>query len=282
MEKSVHSVGVSAFITVLVVGILIGAGPAEAFNLNLNLLNHNVKKGETVKFNVGVSIDDNEFLNIDKFVLKLNGLNNNEMKACTFSPNGTVISGCEGMTIKQTGFTNFTFGYGYGFGKGKLTYEVTLNTAGVPVGVYKTLLDMIISGNSFEQKGNNLIIRGSVDNKNICSVRADDSSVVAEETTFSKNKLTFYVPASNAVGSDGSLTGKATKSRLDYKFKVKDVLENTNTELVVSVVGDYKINNVKNTESSTITYHKLTGMVDIHGPNINADNLDVSFVKGCN
>jgi len=170
VAKSLIVKGTSLFITTFIIFLLILSGPASAFILSLNIIPDNpVTKGESISFTGEIEINSDENLPIDSLLLKLDG---NEAVNCLFYPNGTIISGCKGISIDFLGSASFgygygygysygygyNFGYGYGYTNGKLIYNFTLNTSDYIPGNYSTELTAYIDGESFSTDGNKIII----------------------------------------------------------------------------------------------------------------------------
>lgn len=147
---------------IFIIALLVISGPAQAFVLDLTSDKSSVSKGETVVFNASVDINSNENLPISKLVLELNGP---ETVSCEFNVDGTIISGCKGITIKKISGGNY-LGYGYGYGEyhgygydfgygygynGKLEYEITLASDNYQTGIYSTALRVYIENSNNNQ-----------------------------------------------------------------------------------------------------------------------------------
>ena len=72
MENRVISFTVTSFI----IGLLILAGPAQGFSLNIDLDDNSPEKGQVIKFDVSVDVEAGEIVNIDELNLKLEGPEN--------------------------------------------------------------------------------------------------------------------------------------------------------------------------------------------------------------
>jgi len=169
LKKELGFKVVSFIITLGVLGILVLSGPADAFTIGLNIPITAVEKGEVITFTGEIDINAGEQLNIDNLKLKLSGPENVN---CKFYPNGSIISGCKGLSIHFVGTAGFgygygyaqhngnhSFGYGYGYTNGKLTYNFTLNTTDYSHGDYKTKLIVKIKDKEFSQSGVNIKIK---------------------------------------------------------------------------------------------------------------------------
>jgi len=139
-------------ITVITFSLIAYAGPAKAFVINLVTDKSGITKGGTLSFDASININSNENIPIQKLILELNGP---EDVYCEFSPDGTIISGCKGMTITKIsgdksilangyGYFNgnlYSFGYGYGYNN-ELKYRINLLTNDYLSGHYDTKLSI--------------------------------------------------------------------------------------------------------------------------------------------
>ena len=168
---------ISSFLSLAILGILIIAGPAQAFFFIIALSDNEADKGEMISFIVSINIESPDRLPVNNLSLELKGPIS---KTCTFTPSGNPIEGCSNMIINKISTTIFTqgnltgnysniiynWGYGYGYGYGYsynfpnqfLSYNITLNTSILEYGEYKTFFKAIIGSDIFSQRGENLII----------------------------------------------------------------------------------------------------------------------------
>jgi len=150
--------------TLLILTMLLLAGPVQGFTLNLNLNDNSPTQGDKITFTAEIEIPSGGQLPIEYLILELNGI---ETLSCKFSPNGTILSVCKGITITQNSNSNSNYGYGYGYGyfnqnnnfgygygyqSGKLTYTITLDTNEYKTGTYATALKLKINS-LFTQQG---------------------------------------------------------------------------------------------------------------------------------
>ena len=277
MKKEGISRIVAAFVTLSILTILIVSGPADAYILGLTILNPEVNKGEIIDFTASVNVEQNEVLNISRFVLKLQGPVNDD---CTFQPDGTVISGCFGIQIQQIETTNYN--YGYGFTEGNLTYRILLDTSQYVFGIYQTSLGIIIGSQVIDQKGQDVIIRGPVTPLEGCSIRADDGSLLAEGKQFGESNINFYIPLKNAKNGKGALSAQIGKDRFSYKFNIDEIVENDYDSAVLAVSGKYKLGKNKYVkESALITFDKINRKISLISGNLTLFENKISFSKGC-
>jgi hypothetical protein len=198
---------------------------------------------------------------------------------CNFLSDGTVVSGCEGIDVSKVHTTESgyckTYGYGYGC---TLEFSLSINSALFDVGTYKTTLVTNASGKEIEQKGSDIMISPPL-NKG-CSVRANSGTITADDLTFTKNKINFFLPP-KAQGQ-GYITGQDGKGVFLYKFMIGNILVNTPDTLKVEVNGKFKIGQGKYTdESGVITFDKANNITSYTGTNVEISGMKVYFRKFC-
>ena len=154
----------STIVTMLVIAILIVAGPAQAVSIEFGTPSDATPDvGDTVTFDVTVTANTDENIPVENVTLDVNGT------SCDFPVNGgaslTTDDACAGFTLTRNpsadnafqeddrygygygygyGFQNTTFGYGYGYGYGSgpdagkaLSYTVTWDTTDYDTGTYE-------------------------------------------------------------------------------------------------------------------------------------------------
>jgi len=163
---------IAGIFTIFILGLIIFAGPAKAFILNLDLADGSqdeVDKGELINFTATLEIEDvDQYLPINSLMLNLGS------KTCVFSINGEIVSGCEGVSIEKISGSfgagygygygydnsygygyqyNFDYGYGYGYGYGigatELVYEITIDTEYFSPKTYNARLQADIGGTTY-------------------------------------------------------------------------------------------------------------------------------------
>ncbi|NCO11873.1 hypothetical protein CO038_00745 [Candidatus Pacearchaeota archaeon CG_4_9_14_0_2_um_filter_39_13] len=120
-------------LSLVILGALIAAGPASAFNLGLRVVGDNYAEvGEAVKVEIGMKLRDGDqyipVRKIDFRVIPVGSYNGQGDLNCVFDVYGEVIDGCYGVTnIIQRGvnvefgegranFLNSSYNFGYGYG----------------------------------------------------------------------------------------------------------------------------------------------------------------------
>jgi hypothetical protein len=175
MRNNLKTKGIAGILTVVVIALLIIAGPVQGFSLGLNMNDNSVDKGDNAIFNLEINIESGEGLPVDELVLILDGP---EYMECKFDVQGNVISGCKGVVsivnTKQVSYGygynsgnyngyGYYFGYGYGYGyssgmSNKLSYEVTIDTSDYSTGFYDTEFIAKIGSKEFSKSGDKLKI----------------------------------------------------------------------------------------------------------------------------
>lgn len=280
MKKNINKfLSVSIALTVIV--LLVLAGPAQAFILGLSVLDDTVFFSESVNFQLSAEIESGERKNITHFTLKLTGPEN---ISCMFYPNGTIISGCPGITIVQVEDTSFGYGYGYGYGfePGFFKYNVTVSPGTLEVGNYNARLiaavddnDILSSITSFTVFEDETLING-------CSIRARDGQVTLDSQIFSGNsKLSLNSPLKNLKNAgQGGFESQGNK-RISYKFKINKATA-VNQIITFNVTGTFMdVNKNKSSKDSIIIFNKATNKVDIISSGFNVQGMSVNFVRRC-
>ena len=162
MEKRrIKSKVIASVVTLLVLGLLVFAGPAQAFSISLDIPETTAEQGKKIELTATVKIDSGEAYDIDHLVLVLTGP---ETIECAFDITGKMKAGvnemCHGINIKKIPLPQIEKGYGYGYSYGygyteqELTYEITLHTQKFKVGTYETsFLVVMANGDELSQDG---------------------------------------------------------------------------------------------------------------------------------
>lgn len=171
-NKSIKVKFISVFLTVVLIGLLVLAGPAQAFTLNISPTENVVDVGEEISFIASLDIAPEERLPVEYLELIIG-----TSITCRFEPDGSSISGCSELNIVKLSGANFTegnrtgnfndteygFGFGYGYGYGiseSLSYNITLNSLVLGEGEFSVVLKakMLEEETVFESDGGNLTI----------------------------------------------------------------------------------------------------------------------------
>jgi hypothetical protein len=180
----------SALLSIMVIGMLIMAGPAQAVSVTVdNLSSPTPLSGETVTFDVDVSVAPSENIPVSGVFLQVGATK------CLFDIDGTRISAdaiCQSFTLTQTASGDFGFGYGYGNGQ-SFGYGY-----GYGYGSTGQALAYTVSWDTTGYTGSHSITFGTT----------------ADTTDFTSNTITITPAAAVTVASDdiGSLFGTAFTS----------------------------------------------------------------------
>ena len=127
MNKKHKNNIVGAFFTILVIGLLILSGPAQAINVDLETLDINYLEDDTVPFTIIVQINDDEFLPLLYTDLILDyGADDGDPLTCKLN-NDNTIDNCDFLTVTSAikdlqGSYGYGYGYGYGYSNGNYGY----------------------------------------------------------------------------------------------------------------------------------------------------------------
>ena len=271
----------STLIAMLVIAIIMMAGPANAFILGLIIPDPSVDLGDIINFDASLEIENDEFFDIQKFVLTISGPIET---TCEFDTDGAVLLGCEDMTIEQTSSANEDFGYGYGFTNGIMSYNFNIDTSSYLPGTYETNLKVILSDGELEVQGSNLFI--GLENLGLdrCSLRANKGEIEIDGILFSspRTKLNFNVPSKNAADSTGHITAQSGRTRFSYDFEIVQVLENGEELASILVKGVSKFGSGPGSiENAVIYINKDDNDIDIVGDSFAVESMDITFQKNC-
>ena len=270
--------GVAPFLLVIfILGMIIYAGPANALIVEMMLSKNDYE--ETIKLNLNIEADDNELVKIEEIVFHLKNFHQTK---CRFSLEGEIIEGCENIEIIARNRSEYGYGYGYGYGynlgKNFFEYELTINSSNLLPGKYSAEF-IIISEEVQQNIEKEFEIKGIFEK---CSLRAKNGFVFNNETIFQERTLlNFKIHDENARGSGGYLVSQDNKNRFSYNFDVKGILKNTENELIISVFGEKKINRNNSFGNAIIYIDKIEKKARIEGDDFYADDMDVSFLRGC-
>lgn len=169
---------IAGVVTIIVLTLLILSGPANAFSLKITLSDSSPEINQVIDFIVSLNINEGERLPVDQLDLKIgNNIN------CIFNPDGSHISGCDGLTIIPMLDTNYSqenltgkygsneydWGYGYGYEKNHLAYKIITNASIIGYGTHATLFEATIGGNKFSKSGKDLVIEEPDTSLNVIS-----------------------------------------------------------------------------------------------------------------
>jgi len=282
--KQLSSKVIGCFLVIGIITILILSGPAQAFVLTLSVSDPIVSQGEKIKVNLQVDTGSSDMpsdLSNLTFILHGPTQNSPENFECMFSPDGTIISGCDGMEITkvQKSESGYCKSYGYGYGC-SFEYSISIDSGLFDTGNYTTTFIINAKDKQTVKTGDNITINTP---KGVCSIRAKNGDVVAEGTEFNKNKISFFIPLSKASNGEGYITAQDGRGRLTYKFTVDKLLIYSSEVVKVHVSGKYRIGGVGKflPDSGIITLDRINNVTSFVGDKIQVSDMKVYFRRVC-
>lgn len=173
MKKAVQNRTFSIIATFLIIGILILAGPAKAFILDIEIEDNEKFFGEELNVEASFEVENSERVPVDYFILNLKGPK--EIN-CSFLTDGSKISGCgdimitvlstassdQGNLTGSNSGVDYNWGYGYGYGHGGnkiFRYNITFNSSNLGAGTFETYFIASISTDKIVKRGEDIIIK---------------------------------------------------------------------------------------------------------------------------
>jgi hypothetical protein len=278
---------IAGIVTVSILTLLILAGPVGAFLLDLDLKDNSVPRGTDAEITAVANFEVGDTLDVSFFVIDLSGP---VSISCTFLPDGTPVTSCNGITIQRihdpSQGPGYGYGYGYGYGQftGNYTFRIILDTTTYPLGTYETELLALTNQGIFSFEGEDLTIYEEEAELYRCSVRSKEGDMTLMGDYFGTNQdFNYYHPQSGNDLGQGHLTGQYRGERFSYKFKTERVIDNDPDMLVIEVLGKYKIQTGPFTNDVTAILYidKLHNRVDIISTDFQVDGSDIYFITGC-
>jgi hypothetical protein len=295
---------IAGFLTLTILSLLVLSGSAQALIVKFLISSGKiVDRGEILMFNLSVESERDKPEMINHLILRLEGPRDYE---CKFKKDGEKIKGCEGVTIIAIPISCDPYAYdpydpdcsvSYNAydpynpyssypTSDRVHYIITLNTSTYAPGTYKTEIMIYGTENTIEE-GEDVQIR-SIGNDifDICSIRADKGTLTVGELDLgTSNKLSFYKTRPDGRSANigqGSLKGQSRRDRLNYGFKIKEVLENTKDHAIIAIEGNYRIgrNGLKK-EKSIIEIDKKKRKLNLNGLDVNVNYMNVQVIEGC-
>jgi len=267
---------ISLFLTLSILLLVLMLGPVEALILGFSVLDGIISRGEPVKFEISVEIEQGEILDIQKITLLLKGP---EDISCEFLPDGTLLTACPGIQITQTQSSQYQYGYdSQGFLPGFLEYSVSLDSLAIQPGQYQSYF-ILSTPDSDVQSPEQLVYIQPPEAVQGCSVRANGGTATLDEETFeNRNKLNLYVPSNKALNGKGSFTAQ-NGNRVSYTYQVNNAVQSDENTITFQVSGELRKHlNVYN-EDATITLNKATNKMNVNGGTLDIENMDISFMQ---
>jgi hypothetical protein len=273
---------VAGVITLSILIILIASGPAQAYILGLTISNNSVYKGDRVYFLASFNLENKNPSDVNFLNLRIIG---GTTMNCKFNADGSIISGCLGITIKKIGndSSNNSYGYSYGNPSIDLTYNITLDSSRYVAGSYTTKLGITAGSDIVQKDGPDFSINYKDGALERCSLRGNQGNLTLGNLTFkNNNKINFYIPAKNAEPGQGYLTGQVKRDTFSFNFNIDSVLDSNKDNATVKVIGDYRLNlQDKQSATATIFLDKKKKTVSVISSSFNATNMKITFSQNC-
>lgn len=171
---SEHYRKIAAGVTLMIVAMLVMMGPASALTLGLNSFSNSAPvKGELVTTTASLNVQANERVDLQEMELLMESSAGNRL--CRFEPDGSPISGCDGITLELiSDTTQYGTGYGYkyidgnetygwgnntGYSNGVLTYKITVDTSAFTPATYSVFLRTSVEAHLFRSATQSLRIK---------------------------------------------------------------------------------------------------------------------------
>jgi len=116
-----------------------------------------------------------------------------------------------------------------------------------------------------------------------CSVRASGSTVYFNQNFFSNTSdLNFYYSSAGKRQGSGTITSQNKKDRFSVKFKIVDVLEKTNSNIIFKAEGsvNYNKKSIKD-QNFTLAINEDSYTASINSTNFSINGMAFDFVEGC-
>jgi hypothetical protein len=264
----------ASVISIFILIALFFVGNAQALILGFSVMNNFPMMGEDVDLMVSVEIESGEVLDVKNFTLMLSGPDN---VTCLFLPNGTVISGCSGVTIVVVQTAPFNFSYG--FEEGLLKYNITLETGALSSGAYSAKFIVTTGFDSFTSSEEQIVVVEALSAAERCSLRAVDGEVILEgiEFEYAFDRMSFALPKLGAVNGKGEFYAQGDGERLSYKFTIEDAIDTTGDLLILDVSGKIQLKwEEAMEEQAVIIYDKNSGELHLIGDLLEINGMDVT------
>jgi len=281
------------FFALVIISILIIAGPAEALSFSITDI-PDTNKGDTLDYDINVDVLDTEMLPLQNSVLTIKKMGSFfDVFTCTIFEDGTFsctrqkgsssapINPDSSITITRTN-EGGVFGYG-NFSGGRLRFHVQWDTpVDLKPGLYGTQL-VIRSGDSqfeSEQKLFNIITPARPRDR--FSIRASGrNSMVGSANWNSQNNINLFYSNVPPEQGQSNIEIQRGRDRLGISLVEPRLLANTEDEILVKYKGSGLLNRVPVQFSNVVfVVDKHTGLVDVTGTgtvNFQINDLHIYF-----
>lgn len=279
-KRGMTSRVVGALLVASVILLLILIGPAQAYLATLTLSDKVPVKGDTISIKAKATVEENEKLPIEYFILSLKGPENRE---CKFYPNATIISGCNNMLVSLKSSPDFdSYGYGY-YNPGDFIFNITFDSDNFKYGIYKSTLKTQINQETKISSEQEFTIISPLNLLSGCSIRSSDGSAIINNNQINspKTKLNLNVPLKNAQKGDGSITIQNKNQRYSYEFEIQKASKANDGFIMFETYGKIKTNNGKTSQNlnSIIIFDTNKMKVYLRSDVLKIDDSDITFVR---
>lgn len=289
---------ISGILTILIIAMLIWAGPVQAFTLNLTNDKSKVTKGEQITFEVSLEIEPNE--NVNYLIFNLEGpLTYN----CKFNLQGEEIGECSGIIVEKISEDTEELGGQYGYGtKTNMQFKITLDTSNYVSGIYASSVSVYSDSGKEIIKGKMITIEGQINRITQFSIKGSGGKIdyISDSNLFKSSKIDFsawtnihFSERKNDVWSQGkgslSLEGidnKGNNFRFSMNLEQKGIIENSASRLYTDNsaknVFYWKkgLGNSKSITCNSVTYdvNKTSELTTITGQCSDSFNFKISGI----
>ena len=284
---------IGSFFALVIIGLLVIAGPAEALSFSISDI-PDTNKGDTLEYDIRVNVLDSEQLPLEHstLIIRKTGsffdvftciINSDASYSCTRQrgSSSAPINPDDSITITRSN-VNGSFGYGY-FSGGDLIFHVTWHTpVNLKPGQYGTKLIIESNENRFESPEKLFNIITPARPRDRFSIRARGvNAFINQRLIQSNNDINFHYSNIPPEQGQSTLEIQGRNVRLGINMDRARLINNDEDEIIVKYRGS-GIYNRQNVEFREITIHvdKHTHLVDIHGigdVEFQLNNLQVFF-----
>lgn len=264
------------FILLLTFFLLISSVSAFSFDFTIN--DNRLNPGDPLEFFITLIINPGELF--QQGIIEISLMNHQQIKIndtiINTANNNNETNNTETANFEENNKINETNNQTQPI---EIKKNISLDTAEIEPGFYKTEVKISDEDESHEKKGNVLITDPNAFLES-CSVRAS-GSLIHDSHNFNNAKLSFFIPEANAKQGKGSLTAQLDNTRFSYSFEIKDILVN-NEQIVIDISGELRINrDPENQITAMIIIDKINNKASIMSDDFELKDAPISFMKGC-
>ncbi|MEK6906333.1 MAG: hypothetical protein AABW81_01790, partial [Nanoarchaeota archaeon] len=165
---------------------------------------------------------------------------------------------------------------------GVLKYNITFDSSLYKFGKYFSELTLFAGENPYTSDKQEFMITDIEEPLDGCSVRGDGGNLIINEINLGEGDINFHIPLGNAANGKGSFSAQKGSERLEYKYEIKKVIQNTNSMATILVMGEYKLQRDKQIqEDAIITLDKINKKVSLKSKTFSIEDMKVTFMNRC-